>query len=106
MKRINDSCDIQILVCVNERPASDPLPSCGHMRGHSFFNALRIATTAWAARLGVRVWVNRTICQGFCSKTGVSVSVFPGQLRWHSVSESDIAEILKSIETEIIPRNC
>lgn len=88
---------------MNERPASDPLPSCGTLRGHSFFNAFRTAALNWARGRGLHVWVNRSLCQGFCDKEGVTLSVFPGPYRWSAVQEADIPKIISFLNNEIKP---
>ncbi|MEN9528834.1 MAG: hypothetical protein RI932_707 [Pseudomonadota bacterium] len=101
MKPIERHCDIQFLVCVNERPGSNPLPSCGAERGNAFFNFFRSAAVSWGARHGLQVWVNRSLCQGFCDKDGVSVAAFPQQKRWNAVTEADVPEILRIIEENL-----
>ncbi len=95
MKPVAQRCDIQFLVCVNERPGNNPLPSCGVERGNAFFNSFRQAAMAWGAQRGVQVWVNRSLCQGFCHKDGITLSAFPGQKRWNAVTEADVPEILR-----------
>lgn len=101
MKYINQNCDLQIFVCVNERVEKNTLPSCGSSRGHEIFDALKRQVLPWASRLGLRVWVNRSLCQGFCSAQGVTVSVFPIQLRAQAIVAEDIPLLLREIEKRL-----
>jgi len=101
LKRIDASCDLQFFVCVNERAAHEPLPSCGTERGNEFFKFMQKAVFRWGAERGLRVWVNRSLCQGFCSKDGITLSVYPLQLRFQAVSIENIPEILSAIEASM-----
>lgn len=101
MKHINQSCDLQFFVCVNERPEKNPLPSCESTRGNEIFELLKREVIPWASRLRLRVWVNRSLCQGFCSAQGVTISVFPIQWRVQAVVAEDIPVLLKELEKRI-----
>jgi hypothetical protein len=100
MKHIPQSCDLQFYVCVNERSDKNPLPSCGSTRGNEIFELLKKQIIPWASRLGLRVWVNRSLCQGFCAAQGVTVSVFPMQLRVQALTSEDIPQLLKDVEKQ------
>ncbi|HLX09996.1 MAG TPA: (2Fe-2S) ferredoxin domain-containing protein [Thermoanaerobaculia bacterium] len=82
---------VQILVCLNERPADGPKPSCSQ-RGslevyHRFKDRVR--------ELGMRdrVMVTRTGCLKHCSR-GITVAVWPYNLWYGGVRVADVDEIL------------
>ena len=101
MKLIPDKPDLQIWVCVNERFKTDSLPSCTLKQGSEIYQRLCAETAKIAALKGLSIWVNRTLCQGFCSSEGVTLSVEPLELKWQGVRLENlpllISEILKSL---------
>lgn len=101
MNTIPHHCDIQFFVCVNQRAGSQALPSCGSERGQLIYEQLKLAVTPWARKQGLTVWVNRTLCQGFCSPQGVTVCVFPSQLRIQALNSNEIPELLSLVEKEL-----
>jgi (2Fe-2S) ferredoxin len=83
---------IQILVCLNERPADGKKPSCA-VRGslavyHLFKDRVK--------ELGIRdhVMVTRTGCLKHCSQ-GITVAVWPFNLWYRGVTVDDVEEILQ-----------
>jgi (2Fe-2S) ferredoxin len=83
--------EIQILVCLNERPADGPKPCCS-LRGslavyHRFKDRVK--------ELGIRnqVMVVRTGCLKHCSQ-GITVAVWPYNLWYRGVTVDDVEEIL------------
>jgi hypothetical protein len=101
LRTIAQSCDLQIFVCVNQRPPGAALPSCGVDRGNEVFESLRTDAAAWGRKLGLQVWVNRSLCQGFCHADGVNVSVFPLQLRFQAVRIVDFPQLFSAIENKL-----
>ena len=84
--------DVQILVCVNERPPDAAKPCCA-LRGslavyHRFKDRVR--------ELGLRdrVMVNRTGCLKHCSR-GITVAIQPENLWYGGVTLEDVDEILE-----------
>lgn len=98
MHRVTAKCDLQVWVCVNERLAGDPLPSCLHDRGMRVFELLRNECSNLATRTRRRIWVNRSLCQGFCHKDGVTVLVEPLGLRWQAVQEKDVGALVAELK--------
>ncbi|MCB1056881.1 MAG: (2Fe-2S) ferredoxin domain-containing protein [Acidobacteria bacterium] len=84
--------EIQVLVCLNERPAGAAKPCCSAAGGlevyHRFKDRVR--------ELGVRdrVMVNRTGCLKHCSQ-GVTVAVWPYNTWYAHVTAGDVDEILE-----------
>ena len=83
---------VQILVCLNERPPDAPKPCCS-LRGslavyHRFKDRVR--------ELGMRdqVMVTRTGCLKHCSQ-GITVAVWPFNLWYRQVTVDDVEEILE-----------
>ena len=83
---------IQILICLNERPADSSKPSCA-VRGslavyHRFKDRVK--------ELGIRdrVMVTRTGCLKHCSQ-GITVAVWPFNLWYRAVTVEDVEEILQ-----------
>jgi len=84
--------EVQILVCLNERPADAPKPCCA-LRGslavyHRFKDRVK--------ELGLRdrVMVNRTGCLKHCSR-GITVAIQPENLWYAGVTPGDVDEILE-----------
>lgn len=85
--------EVQILVCVNERPQGAPKPCCAH-RGsldvyYRFKDRLR--------ELGIRdrAIVTRTGCLKHCSR-GITVAVWPFNYWYGGVTLDDVEEILET----------
>lgn len=85
--------EIQILVCLNERPPDGPKPCCS-LRGslavyHRFKDRVK--------ELGIRnqVMVVRTGCLKHCSQ-GITVAVWPYNLWYRGVTLDDVEEILST----------
>jgi (2Fe-2S) ferredoxin len=83
---------IHILICLNERPAESPKPSCA-VRGslavyHRFKDRVK--------ELGIRdrVMVTRPGCLKHCSQ-GITVAVWPFNLWYRAVTLEDVEEILQ-----------
>lgn len=102
MNTIQQRCDVQFFVCVNQRSGTQSLPSCGAERGQTVYDQLKLAVAPWARKLGITVWVNRSLCQGFCSPHGVTVCVFPGQIRVQAMLPSDIPGLLAQVEKALL----
>ena len=66
---------LHLFVCVNERPADDPLgPGCG-ARGAAVYAKLKEEV---ASRGEIQsVWVTRTYCLGVCPSQGCTVAAYP-----------------------------
>ncbi len=101
MKQILARPHIQVWVCVNERQAGG-LPSCGTSRGNELYEILRTEFQIWAARKGCMVWVNRTLCQGFCHEKGVTVTLEPGGKKWQAVQLSDVKSLIEETEKALV----
>ncbi len=82
---------IQILVCVNERPSDARKPSCGPRGGLEVYRRFKDG----ARERGIRdhVMVVRTGCLKHCSQ-GITVNLWPPNLWYRRVTESDVDEIL------------
>jgi hypothetical protein len=84
---------VHLFVCINERPATDPLgPGCGP-RGVSVYHAAKSAIAAKAA-YGTH-WVSRTYCLGQCPRVGAAVCVYPEGRVIVEAEASDAANLLK-----------
>ena len=82
---------IQILVCVNERPAGARKPSCGPRGGLEVYRRFKDGVRA----RGIRddVMVVRTVCLKHCS-LGITVNLWPQNLWYRGVTLDDVDEIL------------
>lgn len=99
MKPVALRADVQVWVCVNAREPGASLASCSRERGEEMVSALRSAfakSSVSRAPLGrpLTVWVNRTLCQGFCHAEGVTVTVEPVALKFQAVTQNDVAAIV------------
>lgn len=90
--------DVQVWVCVNAREPGASLASCSRERGEALLEELRSAfakaSAIGALRRPLTVWVNRTLCQGFCHAEGVTVTVEPVALKFQAVTQNDVAAIV------------
>jgi hypothetical protein len=89
---------LQIWVCVNARGPDASLPSCGKDRGESLLQALQTGLQGVMAQQGFRIWINRSLCQGFCSAEGVSLVLEPMGLRLQAVTLQDVPVIVQKIK--------
>jgi len=86
--------ELQILVCVNDRGAEAPRPSCAQHSGLELYHRLKDLVRERGLR--DRVLVTRTGCLRHCSR-GATVAAWPGN-RWHgSVEPDDAAELLDAL---------
>ena len=81
---------IQILVCLNERPPESPKPSCAHRGSLEVYHRFKDRVK----ELGIRdrVMVNRTGCLKHCSQ-GITVAVQPDNAWYARVTPGDLGEI-------------
>ncbi len=64
-----------VFVCVNRRPATDPLGlGCGE-RGDALYAATKRAVNA--SGRASSIWVTRTLCLGVCPKVGAAAALYP-----------------------------
>lgn len=84
--------EIQILVCLNERPEDGPKPSCAHRGALAVYHLFKDRVK----ELGIRdrVMVVRTGCLKHCSQ-GVTVAIWPHNLWYRTVTLDDVEEILR-----------
>jgi (2Fe-2S) ferredoxin len=87
------SPDIQILVCVNERPPGAVKASCGPRGGLELYRRFKDRVR----ELGIRdrVMVVRTGCLKHCSR-GITVAIWPWNLWYRQVTLDDVDEILET----------
>ena len=88
---------VQILVCLNERPADSPKPSCAPRGALEVYHRFKDRVK----ELGIRdrVMVVRTGCLKHCSQ-GVTVAVWPDNLWYRQVTVEDVEEILRTTVLE------
>ncbi|HVT60948.1 MAG TPA: (2Fe-2S) ferredoxin domain-containing protein [Thermoanaerobaculia bacterium] len=84
---------VQILVCLNERPPDAPKPCCSRRGSLAVYHRFKDRVK----ELGIRdqVMVVRTGCLKHCSQ-GITVAVWPYNLWYRGVTEADVEEILQS----------
>lgn len=84
--------EIQILVCLNERPADSPKPSCAPRGSLAVYHRFKDRVK----ELGIRdrVMVVRTGCLKHCSQ-GITVAIWPLNLWYRAVTLDDVEEILR-----------
>lgn len=84
--------EIQILVCVNDRPPGARKPSCAPRGGLELYRRFKDRVR----ELGIRdrVMVVRTGCLKHCSR-GTTVAVWPWNLWYQRVTLADVDEILE-----------
>ncbi|HXO22113.1 MAG TPA: (2Fe-2S) ferredoxin domain-containing protein [Thermoanaerobaculia bacterium] len=82
---------IQILVCLNERPEDARKPSCAPRGSLAVYHRFKDRVK----ELGIRdhVMVVRTGCLKHCSQ-GITVAVWPYNLWYRRVTVEDVEEIL------------
>ncbi len=83
--------EIQILVCVNERPPEAAKPCCAARDGLAVYRALQDRVKELGLR--DRVLVTRTGCLKHCSR-GVTVAVWPHNHWYGGVGLGDVEELL------------
>ena len=83
-----------VLMCLNQRPAGHPKGCCGEKGAEALFGRLK----ALVAERGMndRVMVTRTGCLKHCSR-GVTLAVYPENVWYGGVSQSDAEEILEHL---------
>jgi (2Fe-2S) ferredoxin len=83
---------IQILICLNERPEGSAKPSCAPMGSLAVYHRFKDRVK----ELGIRdrVMVTRTGCLKHCSQ-GITVAVWPFNLWYRHVTADDVEEILQ-----------
>jgi len=84
---------IQILVCLNERPADSPKPSCAPRGSLAVYHRFKDRVK----ELGIRdrVMVTRTGCLKHCSQ-GITVAVWPYNLWYRGVTVEDVRWVAHS----------
>jgi len=84
--------EIQILVCLNERPEGGPKPSCAPRGALEVYHRFKDRVK----ELGIRdrVMVVRTGCLKHCSQ-GITVAIWPLNLWYRAVTLDDVEEILQ-----------
>jgi (2Fe-2S) ferredoxin len=82
---------VQILVCLNERPPEAPKPSCARRGSLEVYNRFKDRVRELGMR--DRVMVTRTGCLKHCSR-GITVAVWPYNLWYSAVTAEDVDEIL------------
>ncbi len=82
---------IQILVCVNQRPADATKPCCGSRDALDVYRRFKDSVRS----RGIRddVMVVRTGCLKHCSQ-GIAVNIWPHNFWYRGVVKADIDEIL------------
>jgi (2Fe-2S) ferredoxin len=83
--------EVQILVCLNERPADAPKPCCAARGSLAVYH--RFKDRAKELGLRDRVIVTRTGCLKHCSY-GITVAVWPYNHWYAGVKVEDVDEIL------------
>ena len=84
--------DLQVLVCVNQRPAEARKPSCAPRGGLAVYRRLKDLVRERGLRDGTMVV--RTGCLKHCSQ-GVTVCVWPLNLWYRRVGVEDAEEIVE-----------
>ncbi len=88
--------DIQILVCLNERPLGAPKPSCGPRGALDVYQCFKDRVRERGLR--ETVMVTRTGCLKHCSQ-GVTVVAWPLNLWFGQVTVDEVETILEWIVT-------
>jgi len=83
---------IQILICLNERPEGSTKPSCAPMGSLAVYH--RFKDRVKELKIRDRVMVTRTGCLKHCSQ-GITVAVWPFNLWYRHVTLDDVEEILQ-----------
>jgi (2Fe-2S) ferredoxin len=82
--------EVQIFICLNQRPEGVPKPSCGLRSAENLY--YRLKDLVKQRQLRDVVLVTKTGCQHHCSR-GPAVSVWPHN-HWYGHVTSDDAEAL------------
>jgi (2Fe-2S) ferredoxin len=82
---------VQILVCLNERPADAPKPCCAGRGSLEVYHRFKDRVRELGMRDGVMV--TRTGCLKHCSR-GITVAIWPYNLWYGGVTAADVDEIL------------
>jgi (2Fe-2S) ferredoxin len=82
---------VQVLVCLNERPPEAAKPSCAHRGSLEVYHRFkdRVRDLGWRDH----VMVTRTGCLKHCSR-GITVAIWPYNLWYSGVTVADVDEIL------------
>ncbi len=83
---------VQILVCVNERPPDAAKPSCGPRGSLAVYRRFKDRVRELGLRDGVMV--TRTGCLKHCSR-GITVGIWPYNVWYSRVTLDDVDEILR-----------
>lgn len=83
--------EIQLLICVNERPEGARKPSCGHRGALDIYR--RFKDTVRDRGLRDRVMVVRTGCLKHCSR-GVTACIWPHNVWYAGITLDDVEEIV------------
>ena len=85
--------EVQILVCLNERPPESGKPSCAPRGALAVYHRFKDRVKELGLR--DRVMVNRTGCLKHCSR-GITVAIWPWNLWYGGVTPEDVEEILQT----------
>jgi (2Fe-2S) ferredoxin len=85
--------EVQILVCLNERPAESAKPSCARRGSLDVYHRFKDRVKELGLR--DRVIVTRTGCLKHCSR-GTTVALWPWNLWYGGVTPEDVEEILQT----------
>jgi predicted metal-binding protein len=66
-----DECQVQVLVCTNERQPGKAC--CKAVGGQEFYDALKLKLKA--AGLYDTHWISRTGCLGYCNTVGTTIAI-------------------------------
>src|SRR5262245_15838508 len=83
---------VQILVCLNERPPEAAKPSCAPRGSLAVYQCFKDRVKE--LRIRDQVMVVRTGCLKHCSQ-GITVAVWPYNLWYRGVTVDDVEEILQ-----------
>lgn len=95
MKRSSLAPQAQLFVCVNRRPAGDPLGGGCADRGDALYAALKREVSARG--LVRSVWIARSHCIGHCPKRGSAVAVAPTGEYFVEVEPADAPALLDGV---------
>ena len=82
-----------MLVCLNSRPPGNPKGCCAEKGAEALYDRLKAMVKERG--LSERVIVSRTSCLKHCSR-GITMAVYPENVWYAGVQESDLPEILQS----------
>jgi hypothetical protein len=99
VKDVGVRADLQVWVCVNEREPGAQLASCGRARGELLLEELRRSLAPFLTSRGLSMWVNRTLCQGFCHASGVTLTLEPLGLKLQAVAPKDVPEVVARVKS-------